>query len=147
MSNQHSSYNFWTWLVAILLALILLWMLLTGHGPSSACCAAPAAVAPVEEVMPPVPAAAAEACHFAASSTEYTANEACASVAWTANSDALKLSLVGDMRAKGDDKAVVLTGTVDSEEIKAQKGQEAQMFFGAVTTFGLLVTLRRARNS
>ena len=129
MSNQHSSYNFWTWLVAILLALILLWTLLTGRGPSSVCCAAPvAAVAPVEEAMPAVPVA--EACHFAASSVEYTANDACASVAWAANSDALKSSLVGDMRAEGDDKVVVLTGTVDSEEIKVQKGQQAQTFFG-----------------
>ena len=132
MSNQHSSYNFCTLLVAILLALILLWMLLTGRGPSSVCCAAPvAAVAPVEEAMPAAPVAVAEACHFAASSTDYTANGACASVAWAANSDALKSSLVGDMRAEGDDKAVVLTGTVDSEEIKVQKGQEAQTFFGA----------------
>ena len=130
MNNQHSSYNFWTWLVAILLALILLWALLTGRGTGT-CCTVPVA-APVEEAMPIVPVV--EACKFAATSSEYTANETCASLAWAANSDALKSSLVGDMRAEGDDKAVVLTGTVDSEEMKAQKGKDAEAFFGAGVT-------------
>ena len=132
MSNQHSSYNFWTWLVAILLALILLWAVLTGRA-TSACCTAPVA-APVEEAMPIAPAAVAEACRFSASNTEYTASEACANMAWAANSDALKSTLIGDMRAEGDDKAVVLTGTVDSEEIKAQKGKDAEAFFGTDVT-------------
>ena len=133
MNNQHSSYNFWTWLVAILLALILLWALLTGHA-SSACCTAPIAAIPVEEAMPAAPIAVAEACHFTATSNEYSANEACANVAWAANSDALKSILIGDMRVEGDDKAVVLTGIVDSEEIKAQKGKDAEAFFGAGVT-------------
>ena len=133
MNNQHSSYNFWTWLVAILLALILLWALLTGHA-SSACCTAPVAAAPVEQAIPAAPAAIAEACHFTATSTEYSTNEACANVAWAANSDALKSILIGDMRVEGDDKAVVLTGIVDSEEIKAQKGKDAGAFFGAGVT-------------
>ena len=132
MNNQNSSYNFWTWLVAILLALILLWGLLTGRGTGT-CCTAPVA-APVEEAMPAVPVAVAEACHFTASSSEYNANEACANVAWAANSDVLKSTLIGDMRAEGDDKAVVLTGTVDSEEIKAQKAKDAEAFFGAGVT-------------
>lgn len=133
MNNQHSSYNFWTWLVAILLALILLWALLTGRA-SSACCTAPVAAAPVEESIPVAPVAVAEACKFSASSSEFSANEACANVSWAANSEALKSSLVGDMRAEGDDKAVVLTGTVDSEDIKAQKGKDAEAFFGAGVT-------------
>ena len=132
MNNQNSSYNFWTWLVAILLALILLWALLTGRGTGT-CCTAPAA-APIEEVMPVAPAAVAEACHFTATNSEYTANEACTNLAWAANSDALKSTLMGDMRAEGDDKSVVLTGTVDSEEIKAQKGKDAEAFFGASVT-------------
>jgi outer membrane protein OmpA-like peptidoglycan-associated protein len=130
MNNQHSSYNFWTWLVAILLAILLLWALLTGRGTGT-CCTAPVEAAPVAEVMPAAPAAVAESCKFAASSSEYTANEACTTQAWAANFDALKSSLVGDMRAEGDDKTVVLTGTVDTEEIKAQKGKDAEAFFGA----------------
>ena len=133
MNKQNSSYNFWTWLVTILLALILLWGLLTGRA-SSACCTAPVTVAPVEQAMPAAHIAVAEACHFTATSNEYSANEACANVAWAANSDALKSILIGDMRVEGDDKAVVLTGIVDSEEIKAQKGKDAEAFFGAGVT-------------
>ena len=143
MNNQHSSYNFWTWLVAILLALILLWALLTGRA-SSACCTAPVAAAPVEEAMPVAPAAVAEACKFSASSSEYTANEACANVAWAANSDALKSTLIGDMRVEGDDKAVILTGTVDSEDIKTQKGKDTEAFFGAGATIDNQLVVKAA---
>lgn len=39
--NNQSSYSRWTWIVALLLALALLWMLFTGHGPSNTCCVAP----------------------------------------------------------------------------------------------------------
>ena len=143
MSNQNSSYNFWTWLVAILLALILLWALLTGRGTGT-CCTAPAAVAPVEEVMPAAPAAVAEACKFSASNSEFTSNEACANLAWLTKSDELKSYLVGDLRAEGDDKSVVLTGNVDSEDIKTQKGQEAQAFFGTDVAVDNQITVKAA---
>lgn len=129
--NNQSSYNRWSWIVALILALILLWMLLIGRGPSSACCATPVAVAPVEEVMPAAPAAATEACKFAANYSELTSNEACTNLAWLAKADELKSFLVGDLRADGDAKSVVLTGNVGSEDIKTQKGQEVQAFFGA----------------
>lgn len=128
--NNQSSYNRWSWIVALILALILLWMLLTGRGPSSACCATPVAVAPVEEVLPVEPAAVTAACKFSASNSEFTSNEACANLAWLAKADELKSFLVGDLRADGDDKSVVLTGNADSEDIKTQKGQQAQAFFG-----------------
>ena len=71
MNKQNSSYNFWTGLVAILLALILLWAVLTGR-TGSACCTAPIAAAPVEEVVPAAPAAIAVACQFTATSSEYS---------------------------------------------------------------------------
>jgi outer membrane protein OmpA-like peptidoglycan-associated protein len=125
--NNQSSYSRWSWIVALILALILLWMLLTGRGPSSDCCATPIAVAPVEELMPVV---ATDACSFSASKNDFTSNEACASLAWLSKSDELKSYLAGDLRADGDDKSVVLTGNVGSEDIKTQKGQEAQTFFG-----------------
>ena len=128
--NNQSSYNRWSWIIALILALILLWMLLTGRGPSSACCATPAAVAPVEEALPVEPAVVTEACKFSASNSEFTSNEACANLAWLAKADELKSFLVGDLRADGDDKSVVLTGNADSEDIKTQKGQQAQAFFG-----------------
>lgn len=129
MDNQ-SSYKRWSWIGAIILALILLWMLLTGRGPSSDCCGTTAALAPVEEMMPVAPTAVTEACKFSASNIEFTSNEACANLAWLTKSDELKSSLVGDLRAAGDDQSVVLTGSVDTDNVKTQKGQEAQAFFG-----------------
>jgi outer membrane protein OmpA-like peptidoglycan-associated protein len=128
MSNHNSSYNFWTWFVAILLALILLWALLTGRGTGT-CCSVPVA-APIEEAMPAAPAVVTETCAFSATASEFTANDACANLAWVSKSDELKSYLVGDLRAEGNDKSVVLTGTVDTEDIKTQKGQETQTFFG-----------------
>jgi outer membrane protein OmpA-like peptidoglycan-associated protein len=143
MDNQ-SSYNRWSWIIALILTLVLLWMLLTGRGPSNACCASSTPVAPVEEVMPTAPSAVTEACEFSVSSSEFASNEACTSLAWLAKSDELKSYLTGDLRASGDDKTVVLTGTVDSENDKTQKGQQAQDFFGPDTTIDNQITVKTA---
>lgn len=140
MDNQ-SSYARWSWIVALVLALILLWMLLTGRGPSSDCCAAPAAVAPIEEAMP---AAVTEACQFSATNINLTSNEACAHLAWLAKSDELKSYLVGDLRVNGDDKSVLLTGTVDSEAIKMQSSQQLQAFFGPDVAVDNQITVKAA---
>lgn len=140
MSNHNSSYNFWTWLVAIILALILAWAFLTGRATSS-CCTAPV-VAPVEEAMPA--AAVSEACAFSATASEFIANDACAKTAWFSKSYELKSYLTGDLRAEGDDKSVVLTGLVDTEEIKSQKGQEAQTFFGPDVAIDNQITVKAA---
>ena len=144
MDNQ-SSYNRWTWVIAIILALILLWMLFTGRGPSNTCCdASTTAVAPVEEVAPTAPSAVTEACAFSASNTEFTSNEACASLAWLAKSDELKSYLAGDLSVTGDDKSVVLTGAVDTENAKVQKGQELQAFFGPDIAVDNQITVKTA---
>lgn len=135
MHNDQSSYNRWSWIVALILALILLLMLLTGHGPSSACCAAPVAAAPVEEAMP-APAPAAEAFGFSATASDFTSNGDSSKVSWFGQSESLKALLAGGdgLQAQGDDKNVVLRGTVDSEAIKEQKGADAQAFFGPAVT-------------
>lgn len=143
MSNHNQSYHFWTWLVAILLALILLWALLSGRA-SGSCCTSNAVVAPIEEAAS---AAVTEACAFTASNTEFTSNEACANLAWLTKSDALKSSLTGDLRTEGDDKSVVLTGSVDSEDAKTQKGQEAQAFFGSDVTVDNQITVKAAESA
>ncbi len=142
MDNQ-SSYHRWSWIIALILALVLLWMLLTGRSPSSACCATPTAVAPVEEVVPAAPAVT-EACQFSASNSEFTSNEACAGLAWFTKSDELKAYLVGDLRAEGNDQSVVLTGTVGSEDSKTQKGQEVQAFFGPSVALDNQITVKAA---
>jgi outer membrane protein OmpA-like peptidoglycan-associated protein len=136
MHNNQSSYNRWSWIVALILALILLLMLLTGRGPSAACCAAPEAAAPVAETMPVTPAPTAEAFGFSATANDFTSNGDSANVSWFGQSEALKTLLAGGdgLQAQGDDKSVVLRGTVDSEATKTQKGADAQAFFGPAVT-------------
>ena len=146
MSNHNSSYNFWTWLVAILLALILLWALLTGRA-SSTCCAMPAALAPVEEAMPAAPVAAVtEAFNFSASCNDFTSTGDATGYAWASSPDALKSVLCGGegLAANGDGKNVVLTGVVDSDATKQKIGADSQTFFGADVTIDNQITVKAA---
>jgi cytochrome c oxidase subunit 2 len=144
MHNNQSSYNRWSWIVALILALILLLMLLTGRGPSSACCGAPVeAVAPAEEVMP---ATVTEAFGFSATANDFTSNGDSANVGWVSKSDALKALLAGGdaLQAQGDDKDVVLRGTVDTEAIREQKSVDAQAFFGSGVTIDNQIMVKAA---
>ena len=132
MQNNQSSCNRWSWIVALILALILLWMLLTGHGPSSACCSAPTeAAAPAEAVMPGSPEAG--AFEFTATANDFNGSGNDANISWLNQADALKTLLGGGdaLQAKGVAKNVVLTGTVDSDAIKQKIGMEAQALFGS----------------
>lgn len=137
-STEHqSSYRLWTWLVAILLALILLWMLLTGRGPSSICCDTPietatsAESAIAVETTPAEPVTANEAFSFTATSNGFVSKGDNTNVAWLSRADGLNAILSGeDLRLHGDNKNVLLSGIVDSEAIKQQKGVDAQAFFG-----------------
>ncbi len=143
MSNRNSSYNFWTWLVAILLALILLWAFLTGRA-TGACCTAPLA-APMEEVMPVAPVAT-EAFSFSASCNDFTSNGDGAAYAWLSTPDTLKSVLCGgqDLAANGDGKNVVLTGVVDSDATKQKIGADAQAYFAADVTIDNQITVKAA---
>ena len=127
MQNHQSSYKRWTWVVALILALILLWMLLTGRGPSSACCSANVdAASPVEAITP------AQAFGFTASADEFSSNGDGNNVSWFNQANSLKTLLAGGdaLQIQGDDKSVVLRGTVDSDAIRQQKGTDTQAFFG-----------------
>ncbi len=150
MQNNQSSYSFWTWIVALVLAIILLLLLLTGRGPSVACCAAGDGIA--TDGMPAVPAGddvnagaadttpiapAAEGFSFSASGSEFTSSGDGANMSWLSNADALKGILASggeEMSLQGDGKSVVLSGIVDSDATKQQKGADVQAFFGADTT-------------
>ena len=143
MHNNQSSYNRWTWIVALLLALALLWMMLTGRGPSSACCAAP-----VEAASPamPAPAPVAESLGFNASCKEFSHTGDAKAYAWVANSESLKTLLCGgeELNASGDGKNVALTGVVDSEAIKTKTGEDAQAFFGTSVAVDNQITVKVA---
>lgn len=130
MHINQSSYSRWSWIVALLLALLLLWMLLTGRGTSVGCCGV---VAPAEVAAPAAaiaPAVVPEAFSFSATCNELTSNGDSTNVSWFAQADALKASLCADLKVEGNDKNVVLTGVVDSDAIKQQKGADAQALFG-----------------
>ena len=143
MHNNQSSYNRWTWIVALLLALALLWMMLTGRGPSSACCAAP-----VEAASPamPAPAPVAESLGFNASCKEFSHTGDAKAYAWVANSESLKTLLCGgeELNASGDGKNAVLTGVVDSEAAKTKAGEDTQAFFGAGVVVDNQITVKAA---
>jgi outer membrane protein OmpA-like peptidoglycan-associated protein len=150
MQNNQSSYSRWTWIVALILALILLWMLLTGRGPSSACCGAPVA-APVEEVIAaaPVVAAAAtptEAFGFSASCNDFTNTGDATNYAWVAKSADLKTILCNGegLKAEGDDKHVVLTGLVDTDATRTKIGDDTQAFYGPDFTVDNQITVKVA---
>ncbi len=143
--ENQASYGLWTWLIALLLALILLWMLFTGHGPSSSCCAAPVAAVPAE-VLPAAPIAAAESFGFNANCKEFSNTGDATAHAWVANSEALKTMLCGGegLTAAGDGKNVVLTGVVDSEATKTKMGADAQAYFGADVAVDNQITVKAA---
>jgi outer membrane protein OmpA-like peptidoglycan-associated protein len=133
MHNDQSSYSLWSWIVALILAIILLWMLLTGHGPNTSCCSASTEPATAEAVPTAEPSAITQKFGFTASSTDFASDGDSANVSWVSNTDALKALLVGgdDIQAQGDDKEVVLRGMVSTEETKQKIGNDAQAFFGS----------------
>ena len=129
MQNHQSSYKRWSWIVELILALILLWMLLTGRGPSNACCSAPVdAATPVEAITP----ASTQAFGFTASADDFSSNGDGSNLSWFSQADSLKALLAGGdgLQIQGDEKSVVLRGAVDSEAIKQQKASDVQAFFG-----------------
>lgn len=142
--ENQSSYNLWSWLIALLLAILLLWLLMSGRGPSSACCGVPVAVAPAE-VAPAAPIAAAPF-GFNANCKEFSNTGDAKAYAWVANSESLKALLCGgeELNASGDGQNVALTGVVDSETTKAKMGEDAQSYFGAGVTVDNQLTVKAA---
>jgi outer membrane protein OmpA-like peptidoglycan-associated protein len=133
MNNNQSSYTRWTWIIALLLALALLWMLLTGKGSNGTCChdqIADLAPAAVTETMPTEQSTISEAFSFSATESEYTSNGNANEINWINDIDALKALLSDGIMAEGNETSVILTGSTDSEEAKQQKGTDAQAFFG-----------------
>lgn len=136
MHNDQSSYSRWSWIVALILTIILLWMLLTGHGPNTSCCA-PASESTAAEVVPAMDSSVITTKFgFTASATDFASDGESANVSWVSNAEALKALLVGgdDIQAQGDDKEVVLRGTVSNEETRQKIGTDAQAFFGSNVT-------------
>lgn len=117
-SDYSSSYSFWTWFIAALAIIAMLWSWHHDKWPNTACCGA------------------ATPFSFVAGSNSDFESTGDSNIGWLTNIPALEdwLSNGSDWRVEGDANNVTLTGTVDSEAIKAEKGQQAQGFFGANVT-------------
>lgn len=143
MHNNQSCYSRWSWIIALLLALILLWMLLTGRGPSSACCGTPeTAATPASEAV--IADAVTEAFSFSATADNFTSSGDSTEVNWIGNIDVLKGLLLGGLQVEGDEQSITLTGAVGSDNIKQQKGLDAQIFFGENTSIDNQLTVAMA---
>lgn len=129
MENNQASYASWTWIIAFILALILFWMFITERGPSAACCNN-GAVAVTETTSADAPPPPLESFSFSATDSNFTNRGDTSNISWINDSEALKAILSTGIIAEGDETLVVLSGSVESEEEKAQKGLEAQTFFG-----------------
>ena len=146
-NNNQSSYSRWSWIVAFILALILLWMLFTGHGPNTSCCAKPTEPVAASEVATVAePSATTQLFGFTATANDFTSDGDNANISWFSKSDSLKALLVGgeDLQAQGDDKEVVLRGSVNSEETKQKIGSDAQAFFGSSVTVDNQILVKNA---
>ncbi len=149
MSNQLDwpRYSRWTWIIALLALLALLWMWVSGRGPNSGnCCNTPAAAvvaapAAVTTAVANVPAIA-QALKVSWDGGKITLEgvvglEATkkamldAAIAKYGASNVIDKITV-DVAAKGDVK-ITLTGEVESDATKATRGTEAQAFYPGAT--------------
>ena len=127
MHTHQTRYTQWTWIVAIILALLLLWMLLSGRGPSHACCGEADVATPVGADQP---------FRFSASAASFSNQGDGSTVAWFSKAEDLKTWLTGgtDWKLEGDASQITLSGTIDSESAKQAKTAELQAFFGETVT-------------
>jgi hypothetical protein len=141
-----TSHTFWTWLLAILLAIYLFWHWQHGHGPAHAaeCCTGANTSTIISDLEPAT--APNDTFNFTASNAHgYNATGDASNVDWPAKSATdLKAWFKGgaDWVITGDAKNVTLTGNVESEDIKKAKGDEAQVFFGTNVTINNQLTVK-----
>lgn len=137
--DRPSSYSFWTWFIAALLAIALLWLWHHDRWPQTACCDGSSAAAPVEAV----PVSTAPFSFTAGSTEDFESDGDHDSIGWFSHIPKLEawLSKGSDWKLSGDAEQVTLKGTVDSEAAKTAAGEEAQDFFGSDVTINNLLTV------
>lgn len=137
-------YARWTWIIAILLALALLWLWFSGRGPNAAnsCCGASAVVAAPAAAPAVLPTPSATLRHTATWEGDKITLEG------VVPGDAAKKALVSQAAAKYGaanviDKltidaaakgaiALALVGTAPSDAAKAARGDDAKAFYAAL---------------
>ena len=138
MQKDQSSINRWTWIIAIALAALLLWMLFTNRGPSNTCCSHPSEIAQSAEQMNTQQSAEAVALAFSFSATddEVLTSGDTSNVPWLQNAERLRsiLDAGEDLKVEGNDKTVKLTGFAITDAERQKRGEELQAFFGSSVT-------------
>jgi OmpA-OmpF porin, OOP family len=145
MSNQLDwpRYTRWTWIIALLALIALLWLWMSGLGPNSGnCCGAPSAAV---VAAPAAVVAAVAAAPAMAQAVKATWNGDKITLEGVVGSEATKKAMLDaaiakygvgnvidkltvDAAAKGD-VTITLTGEVASDAVKAARGSEAQAFY------------------
>lgn len=126
-AERPSSYSFWTWFIAALLAIALLWLWHHDRWPNTGCCNG-SATTPVSAA----PVAATPFSFTAGSQQDFESDGDQGDISWFNHIPDLEswLNKASDWKLSGDANHVTLTGTVDSEAAKTAAGDEAQAFFG-----------------
>jgi OmpA-OmpF porin, OOP family len=161
MSNQldWSRYSRWTWIIALLALIALIWLWMSGRGPNSGnCCGAPAAVV----VAAPAAAAVVAAAPAMAQAVTALWDGSKITLEGVVGSEATKKAMLDaaiakygagnvidkltvNAAAKGDLK-ITLTGEVASDAVKATRGTEAQAFYPGATIDNQLTVAKAVAN-
>ena len=120
-------------------------MCIRDRGSAAGCCGASVAAPTTVPVAAPV--STPEAFQFTATTDKFDSSGNSDNVTWFSK----KIDLVtwlkaggADWQATGNHQSVTLTGTVASEEAKAQAGKDAQAFFGEKVTVDNQLTIKTA---
>lgn len=125
MRNDQSSIHRWTWVIALLLSALLLWMWLTGRGPSNTCCSQAESATSAPVTMEPF--------LFTATDEKVNTSGDTSRISWLEQADSLRAILDGgeDLWLEGNEKTARLTGFVESESMKSKIAEDIQTFLGS----------------
>lgn len=142
--SQHSNYNRWTWLVAILLTIVLIVLWHLGFGGNQSCCNRAVSITPETIVAEASSAPTQQAFHFNANAQKIETSGDASLAPWLDRAETIKMFLASgkDFSLSGDASTAVLIGEVDTVVTKEQKGLELQQMLGGMVTIDNQLTVK-----